>query len=256
MERRLIGRIAIVTGGSRGIGRATAIEFAREGAKVVVSDLRDDEGEETVGLLEQVGGEGMFVRTDVRQEADVKAMVEKTVAVYGRLDLAFNNAGITLAPNGLADQPVETYDNVMNTNARGVYLCMKYEIPEMLTQGRGAIVNMSSIAAVSATAGFAPYTASKHAVAGLTRSAAVDYAKRGIRVNAVGPGAIDTPMLEDFVHMAGDDPHIMEQIRAAHPVGRDGKPEEVANAVVWLCSDAASFVTGALLMIDGGFSAQ
>lgn len=252
----LDGRVSIVTGGSSGIGRATALSFAREGAVVVVADLQTEEGQGTVGLVKEAGGDGIFVKTDVSRSDDVREMVEKTIKMYGRLDFAFNNAGISQPPKALADQPEELFEKVVGVNLKGVWLCMKYEIPYMLknTTG-GAIVNTSSVAGLVGFAGVQIYSASKHAVIGLTKSAALEYAKSGIRINAVAPGVIHTKMIEDFIHMAGDDPKLIDSIRAAHPMGRDGKPDEVANAAVWLCSDKASFVTGTVLTIDGGYTA-
>lgn len=250
------GKVALVTGGSSGIGRATAIAFANEGAKVVVADVQVNEGEKTVHLVQAAGSDGFFIKTDVSQAADVEAMVEQTVKEYGRLDYAFNNAGITNPSKFLPEQTEETFDRLMSINLKGTWLSMKYEIPQMLSNGGGAIVNMSSIAGVTGFKGGSIYSASKYGVIGLTKSAALEYAQSNIRINAVGPGTIYTPMIEDFIHMAGDDPNIMEQIRASHPIGRDGKPEEVANAAVWLCSGGSSFVTGHLLLIDGGFTAQ
>jgi len=248
------GKVALVTGGSAGIGRATAVAFAREGAKVVVASRRMKEGDETIQLVRQAGSDGFFIKTDVAKAADVKAMVEKTVATYGRLDYAFNNAGvIEEKPGPLVEQSEETFARIMDINVRGVWLSMKYEIPEMLKHGGGAIVNMSSVAGVIGFPGIGIYSASKHAVIGLTKSAAVEYSKSGIRINAVNPAAIETEMLG---HVAGDDPKAMAQMAAGHPIGRIGKAEEVADAVAWLCSDKASFVTGHSLMVDGGYTAQ
>ncbi|HVS26028.1 MAG TPA: SDR family oxidoreductase [Burkholderiales bacterium] len=248
------GKVAIVTGGSSGIGRATAIAFAREGAKVVVASRRIKEGEETVQLLKKAGNDGFFIKTDVAKTADVRAMVEKTVATYGRLDYAFNNAGvIEQTPGPIVEQTEETFGRIMDINVKGVWLSMKYEIPEMLKRGGGAIVNMSSVAGLVGIAGIGIYTASKHAVVGLTKAAALEYSKSGIRINAVNPAAIETEML---THVVGDNPEANAQMAAMHPIGRTGKPEEIANAVVWLCSDQASFVTGHAFPVDGGFTAQ
>jgi NAD(P)-dependent dehydrogenase (short-subunit alcohol dehydrogenase family) len=247
-------KVALVTGGSAGIGRATAIAFAREGAKVVVASRRMKEGEETIQLVRQAGSDGFFIKTDVAKAADVKAMVEKTVATYGRLDYAFNNAGvIEPKPGPLVEQTEEAFDQIVNINIKGVWLSMKYEIPEMLKHGGGAIVNMSSVAGVIGLSDIGIYCASKHAVIGLTKTAALEYSKSGIRVNAVNPAAIETEMLG---HIAGDDPKALAQMAAGHPIGRIGRADEVANAVVWLCSDKASFVTGHSLMVDGGYTAQ
>jgi len=248
------GKVAIVTGGSAGIGRATAVAFAREGAKVVVASRRIKEGEETVQLIKRAGSDGFFIKTDVAKAAEVKTMVEKTVATYGRLDYAFNNAGvIEPKPGPLVEQTEETFAHVIDINVKGVWLSMKYEIPEMLKHGGGAIVNMSSVAGVISFPGIGIYVASKHAVIGLTKTAALEYSKSGVRVNAVNPAAIETDML---AHVAGGNKDAMSQMAAHHPIGRIGKPEEIAEAVIWLCSDKASFVTGHSLLVDGGLTAQ
>ena len=251
-------KVALITGGSSGIGRATAIAFAREGAKVVVTSRRENEGKETVSLIKEAGGEGLFIRTDVSKEADVKAMVEGTVKAYGHLDYAFNNAGIEGNAAPLAEQTVDDYESVLGINVRGVFLSMKYEIPQMLKNGGGAIVNMSSIGGLIGFPGFSLYIASKHAVIGLTKSAALEYAKSGIRINAVGPGVIDTDMVDRFVGKlaVGKEGEMRQHLAAMHPIGRTGKPEEIASAVLYLCSDGASFLTGQTLALDGGFTAQ
>jgi len=246
------GKVAIVTGGNAGIGRATAIAFAREGAKVVVSGRREKEGQEVVDEIKALGGEAIFVTTDVAKEEDVKAMVDKTVETYGRLDFAFNNAGVEQPITPLQEQTEETFDKVMNINAKGVWFSLKYEIPAMLKNGGGAIVNNSSVAGVIGMAGVPIYVASKHAVVGLTKSIALEFAKHNVRINAVNPAAIETRMYEDFA----TDPAIKEFLINAHPIGRIGQPEEVANTVVFLCSDKASFITGQALSIDGGFTTQ
>lgn len=248
-------KVALVTGAGSGIGRATALAFAEQGARVVVGDIGAEAGEETVRLIRDRGGEATFVPTDVSKEADVAAMVARVVGAYERLDYAFNNAGLTQNSQPLAEQPSETYDRVFDVSVRGVWLSMRAEIEQMLRQGGGTIVNMGSMSSVVGIAGLTTYTGSKHAILGLTRGAALDYARQGIRINAVGPGTIDTPMIRRFVELAGTE-SVMDPIRAAHPVGRIGRAEEVAAAVLWLCSDAASFVVGHMLMVDGGYSAQ
>ncbi len=246
-------KVALITGGSSGIGRATALAFAREGAKVIVASRREDESQETVRLVREAGSAGLFVKTDVSKEADVKTMVEKTIKAYGRLDFAFNNAGVEQIPTPLAEQTEETFNQITNINVKGVWLSMKYEIPQMLKNGGGAIVNMSSVAGLIGFPGVPLYVASKHAVLGLTKSTALEYAKAGIRINAVCPGAIETDMFDRFVK---NNEQVRDQVMAMHPIGRSGRPEEIANAVVWLCSDAASFITGQSLALDGGFTAQ
>jgi NAD(P)-dependent dehydrogenase (short-subunit alcohol dehydrogenase family) len=242
-------KVAIVTGGNSGIGRATAITLAREGAKVTVAARRASEGEETVRLIKEAGSDAIFVKTDVAIENDVRSLVEKTVDTYGRLDYAVNNAGIGEKMTPLVEQTSEKFDQIMNTNVRGIWLSMKYEIPEMIKNGGGAIVNTSSGAGLVGFPQMSVYIASKHAVLGLTKSAALEYAKSGIRINAIAPGGVETDMLMQTV---GDDHRFLETFRSMHPIGRIGRPEEIANAVVWLLSDRASFVLGHTLLVDGG----
>jgi NAD(P)-dependent dehydrogenase (short-subunit alcohol dehydrogenase family) len=253
MAGRVDGKIALVTGGGSGIGRATALTFAREGAKVVVADVVVEGGEDTVGQIKAAGGEAMFVKTDVARAAEVDAVVKAAVATHGRLDCAFNNAGV----EGMLQTTVEYgeahWDRVLAINLKGVWLCMKYEIAQMLKQGSGAIVNTASAAGLVGFPHLSAYVASKHGVVGLTKTAALEYAKAGIRVNAVCPGGIRTPMLERaFKMMEG----FAEAAVASEPVGRLGQPGEIAEAVVWLCSDAASFITGVPMAVDGGLVAQ
>ena len=246
-------KVALVTGASSGIGRATALVFAREGAKVVVADLNLVGGEETVQLVKAAGGEAVFVQTDVSQAASVEALVNTAVETYGRLDCAHNNAGVEGVLSRTAEQTEEDWEPVIRINLKGVWLCMKYEIPRMLQQGGGAIVNTSSGAGLIGVKRMPAYVASKHGVIGLTKTAALEYAKSGIRVNAVCPGVIQTPMVE---RVTGKRPDVLDKMIAAEPVGRSGQPEEIAEAVVWLCSDAASFVTGHAMAVDGGAVAQ
>jgi len=247
------GKIALVTGGGSGIGRATALTFACEGAKVVVADVVVDGGEETVRLIKAAGGEAIFVKADMARAAEVEAIVQKAVATYGRLDCAHNNAGIEGATARTADYREEDWDRVISINLTGVWFCMKYEIAQMLKQGGGAIVNTASDAGLLGVPQMPAYVASKHGVVGLTKTAALEYAKSGIRVNAVCPGVIKTPMVD---RITGQRAGRAERMAAAEPVGRMGKPEEIAEAAVWLCSDAASFVTGLPMPVDGGIMAQ
>lgn len=253
MARRLEGKVSLVTGGSSGIGRASALAFAREGAKVIVSDVDISGGDETVKMIKNAGGEATFIKTDITKAAEVEALIGKAVETYGRLDCAHNNAGYEGSMGiYIADYTEEDWDKVITTNLKGTWLCMKYEIPQMLKQGGGAIVNTSSMFGFVAGPGAPAYVASKHGVAGLTRAGALEYAEKGIRVNAICPGPTNTPMLQ---RAAGADPE-GEKERGTTPLGRIGTPEEQANAAVWLCSDEASFVTGCIMSVDGGYGAQ
>ncbi|MEH2344132.1 MAG: SDR family oxidoreductase [Nostoc sp.] len=247
----LKNKVALVTGGTAGIGRATAIAFGAAGAKVVFSGRREAEGEKTAKLIRETGAECLYVRSDVSSEAEVQALVEKAIATYGRLDCAFNNAGTESSSKPLHEQSIEDFDKVMSINVRGLFLCMKYEIQQMLSQGSGAIVNNSSTVGLFGFPGTSPYVASKHAVMGLTRSAALDYAKQGIRINAVNPGPIATDMVDRILEPLGI---TVDSFASTVPMGRVGQAEEIAQAVIFLCSDAASYITGQPLAIDGGYT--
>jgi NAD(P)-dependent dehydrogenase (short-subunit alcohol dehydrogenase family) len=253
MAGLVAGKVAVVTGASSGIGRATALAFAREGAKVVVADVTVEGGEETVAQVKKAGGEAIFVKTDVSKAVEVEALVAKAVATYGRLDCAHNNAGIAGNAKTIVDDTEDNWDRILAINLKGVWLCMKYEIAHMLKQGGGAIVNTASGAGLIGVRRGGAYVASKHGVVGLTKTAALEYAKAGIRVNCVCPGPIDTPMLQGI---GGSNQVVIERMVAAQPGGRLGKPAEIAEAAVWLCSDAASFVTGLPMPVDGGYTAQ
>lgn len=253
MTGQLDGKVALITGGSSGIGRASALAFAREGAKVVVADVLVDGGQETVRLIQAAGGQGLFIKTDVSKAAEVEALIKQTVATYGRLDCAYNNAGVEGTFVTTTEYTEADWDRVIAINLKGVWLCMKYEIAQMLQQGGGAIVNTASGAGLVGVAGLSAYVASKHGVVGLTKTAALEYAKAGIRVNAVCPGVIETPMV---ARLTNSRPDLGEALVAGEPMGRVGKPEEIAEAAVWLCSDAASFVTGHAMSVDGGYVAQ
>jgi NAD(P)-dependent dehydrogenase (short-subunit alcohol dehydrogenase family) len=253
MAGSLEGKVALVTGAGSGIGRAAALAFAREGAKVVVADVAVEGGNETVQLVEKAGGQGFFVKADVSAAASVEEMVRTAVDQFGGLDCAFNNAGIEGAQAPTDECTEENWDRVLTVNLKGVWLCLKHEIAYMRTHGGGAIVNTASVAGLVGFPNIPAYNASKGGVVQLTRTAALEYAKEGIRVNAVCPGVIRTPMVERFL---GGSPEAEAQFTAMEPVGRMGTPEEVAEAAVWLCSDGASFVTGLPMPVDGGLVAQ
>jgi NAD(P)-dependent dehydrogenase (short-subunit alcohol dehydrogenase family) len=254
MSGQFDSKVALVTGASLGIGRACALAFAREGAKVVIADVLIDAGEETVHLIKEAKGEAFFFKCDVSKSTDVEALVTTAVGTYGRLDYACNNAGIEGTQALTADYPEEIWNRVIAINLKGVWLCTKYEIPQMLKQGGGAIVNMASILGMVGFANASAYVAAKHGVIGLTKTAAIEYATQGIRVNAVCPGFIYTPMLERAGMKEGTELYTM--VANLHPLKRMGTPAEVAEVVIWLCSDAASFVTGHAMLVDGGYVAQ
>lgn len=249
MSMTFSGQVALVTGGGAGIGRATALAFAGEGLKVVVVDRDVAGGEATVALIREAGGQALFLACDVTREREVQALHEQVIEAYGRLDYAFNNAGIEIEKGRLAEGSEAEFDAIMGVNVKGVWLCMKYQLPLMLAAGGGAIVNTASVAGLGAAPKMSIYSASKHAVIGLTKSAAIEYAKKGIRVNAVCPAVIDTDM---FRRAYEADPRKAEFAAAMHPVGRIGKVEEIASAVLYLCSDGAAFTTGHSLAVDGG----
>jgi NAD(P)-dependent dehydrogenase (short-subunit alcohol dehydrogenase family) len=253
MAGLLQGKAALVTGASSGIGRAAALAMAREGARVLVADMAEDGGGETVKMIKDAGGEAIFFRCDVSRAAEAEALTAAAVKNFGRLDCAFNNAGVAGKIARTADDTEENFDRIMAVNLRGVWLCMKYEIRQMVKQGGGAIVNTASAAGLVGSHGMPAYTASKHGVIGLTKTAALEYARANVRVNAVCPGVIDTAMVAGMV---SSHPRLKDVLVGVEPVARMGKPTEIAEAVVWLTSDAASFVTGMAMPVDGGMTAQ
>lgn len=253
MEKLFKGKVALTTGGSFGIGRATAVAFASRGATVVIADWIDDKNKETLKLIEQAGGRGLFIQCDVSRVSEVENLINDTISHFGSIDFAFNNAGIE-GENGLCHECTEeNWDKTLGINLKGIWACMKYEIIQMLKQGGGAIVNTASVAGLIGFPGLPAYVASKHGILGLTKTAALENAKNNIRINAVCPGVIKTPMVD---RITGQDKEVEKQYEDMEPIGRMGQPEEVAEAVMWLCSDAASFVTGHALAVDGGWIAK
>lgn len=246
------GKVVLVTGGAGGIGRAAALAFGRAGASVVVADLSVDGGHATAAMIVEAGGKALFVPTNVTRAREVQALIDKAVATYGRLDCAFNNAGIEEEHLPLGEGDEEQFDRIMGVNVKGAWLCMKYEIRQMLKQGGGAIVNTASVAGLVGAPTQPIYAASKHAVVGMTKTAAAEYGRAGIRINSVCPGVINTPMLARALER---EPQREKKLRSVHPIGRFGEAAEVANAALWLCSEQASFVTGHQLAVDGGLTA-
>lgn len=248
---RFDGKVALVTGGGTGIGRSTALAFARSGAKVAIGNRSVERGQAVVDEIRKAGGEALFVRTDVTREAEVKALVDATVSKFGRIDAAFNNSGVEGVLGPVVEQTEANFRQVIDINVLGVLLCMKHQIPQMVKQGGGAIVNNGSIAASIGMPGGSVYMASKHAVLGMSRCAALEVARSGVRINVVSPAAIETDMFERFT---GRDTETQHQFADKHPIGRVGRPEEIATAVLWLCSDEASFMVGHDLRVDGGYT--
>ncbi len=251
MKNEFTGKVALVTGGAFGIGSATAIEFAARGSKVVVVDWIEDSN--CIKQIEAAGGTALFIKCDVSQRSMIQETIQKTIETFGRLDFAFNNAGVEGNMGNTMECTEDNWDKTIGVNLKGIWQCMKYEIPEMLKNQKGVIVNCASIAGMVGYPGLPAYVASKHGVVGLTKTAALEFALKGIRVNAVCPGAIKTPMID---RLTGNKKEVEEQYAAMEPMGRLGRPEEVAKAVVWLCSDEASFITGHAMAVDGGWTAR
>ena len=251
------GKVALVTGSGAGIGRAAALKFAEEAGKVIVSDIESDEGNETAALIKQNGGDAVFARADVTKSADVEALIATVVDTYGQFDSACNNAGIEGKIAPIAEQSEDDFDRVMSVNAKGTFLCLKYEIAHMHKNGGGAIVNLASVAGLVGFPGLGSYIASKHAINGLTKNAALEYSKLGVRINSICPGGIETRMLDSLVtQSSGGRTGTHQMMDPLHPIGRIGNPNEVAELIVWLCSSRASFMTGANMAVDGGYVAQ
>jgi NAD(P)-dependent dehydrogenase (short-subunit alcohol dehydrogenase family) len=252
MEKDLNGKVAIVTGGASGIGQVTAKLYAALGAKVVVSDLHEQAGNDVITQIKQKGDDAIFIKADVSKPEDCEQLVSKTIEAYGRLDIAFNNAGISGEANPIGDMSIEGWNRIIEVNLNSVFYCMKYELQQMVKQGQGAIVNNSSILGAVGFANSAGYVAAKHGIVGLTKNAALEYSSKGIRVNSIGPAFINTPLLTE----AGIDENAKKALVQLHPIGRLGESSEVAELVVWLSSDKASFVTGSYYSIDGGYLSQ
>jgi NAD(P)-dependent dehydrogenase (short-subunit alcohol dehydrogenase family) len=246
MENLFSGKVALVTGAASGIGQVTAFSYAANGAKVIVSDIKDNE---TVAKIKAKGGEASFVKADVSNAADCEELIKQTISIYGKIDIAFNNAGILGETNNLADMSLKGFEKVIGVNLNGVFYCMKYEIEAMLKQGGGVIINTASILGAVGFASFSGYVAAKHGVVGLTQNAALEYSSKNIRINCVAPGFINTPLLDTL------DMKSKEALSLKHPIGRLGKPEEVAELVIWLSSEKASYATGSYYPIDGGYLA-